>query len=61
MRWTALNGVGALFWIAGLYLALGVSHGETWGSWLPANSLPIGAMFGVIGLAVLLWANLSDA
>lgn len=61
MKWTALNGVGALFWIVGLYLALGVSHTGGWGSWLPANSLPIGGAFGLIGLAMLLWANLSGA
>ena len=61
MKWTALNSVGALFWLIGLYLALGVSHAGTWGAWLPANSLPIGAFFGLIGLATLLWANLGDA
>ncbi len=61
MRWTALNSVGALLWLIGLFLSLGVSHAGTWGTWLPANSLPIGGFFGIFGLLTLLWANLSDA
>ena len=61
MRWTALNGLGALFWVAGLYLALSVSHGGTWGPWLPANAFYIGGACGLVGLATLLWANLGEA
>ena len=60
MKWTALNGVGASLWVIGLYLALGVSHAGTWGSWLPANSLRMGGIVGLLGLATLLWANLVD-
>lgn len=61
MKWTALNGIGALFWLTGLYLALGVSHSATWGAWLPSNSLQIGGVFGLVGLVTLVWANLIDA
>ena len=61
MKWTALNSVGALFWLDGLYVALGASHAGMWASWLPANSLPLGGAGGLIGLVMLLWANLSDA
>ena len=61
MKWTALNTVGAICWIIGLSLALGVSHVGSWQAWLPANPLPVGGLFGFIGLATLLWANLSEA
>lgn len=61
MKWTALNGVGAIFWLVGLYLAVGVSQEGHWGFWLPANALPVGAVLGLVGLATLLWANLSGA
>lgn len=61
MKWTALNGIGAVLWFAGLTLVLGVSHAGAWQVWLPANPLPIGGLFGLIGLATLLWANLSNA
>ena len=61
MKWTALNSVGALLWLIGLYLALGVSHAGALGAWMPANPFPIGALFGAIGLVTLLWANLSGA
>lgn len=61
MRWTALNGVGALFWTIGLFLALGTAHAGAWSGWMPANPLPIGGAFVAAGLALLLWANLSDA
>ena len=61
MKWTALNSVGAVFWLVGLFMALGVPHDGPWGSWLPANSLPIGSLFDLIGLVTLLWANLSGA
>ena len=61
MKWTALNSVGALFWLIGLSLALGVSHAGSWSAWLPQNPLPIGGLCGVVGLAMLLWANLRDA
>ena len=61
MKWTALNSVGALLWLVGLFLALGVSHAGMWSAWLPTNSVQIGGVCGLVGLAVLLWANLSDA
>lgn len=61
MKWTALNGVGALFWIAGLYLALVVGRSGAWDGWLPVNALYAGAAFGLVGLATLLWANLGKA
>lgn len=61
MRWTALNGAGALFWVAGLYLILGVAHAGVWAAWMPSNPLPLGSAFGLLGLLLLLWANLRDA
>lgn len=61
MRWTALNSVGALFWLVGLYLALGLSRGGPFDAWLPAHPLPLGAALSLVGLATLVWANVSDA
>ncbi len=55
MRWTVLNALGGLAWLAGIIYAKG-AEGAALGS--NDHHLVIGASIGIVGLAVLLWANL---
>ena len=61
MKWMALNCFGAIFWVTGLYLSLGVTYAGDWDSLFPANAVYVGGTCGLVGLAMLLWANLISA
>ena len=61
MRWTALNALGGLAWLAGIVYAKG-SEGPAASYLSPdGHNLAIGALMGAAGLGLLLWANFRTA
>ena len=60
MKWAVCNGLGILFWVAGLCYAKG--QGPSVAALLPATDhrLLIGVVVGLAGLSVLLWSNLRN-
>ena len=55
MKWAAINTLGALVWLLGVFYARGPQAGIFAGG---EHQLAIGLAFGFVGLAILLWTNL---
>ncbi len=55
MKWVAINTLGAMVWLLGVFYARGPQSGIFAGG---GHQFSIGLAFGVIGLAILLWTNL---
>ena len=60
MRWTVLNALGGLAWLAGVDCARGTG-GPAGGFVSSEHHVFVGATIGAMGLIVLLWANLRNA
>ena len=61
MKWTVLNALGGLTWLAGLSFAKGATllDGDLFS--VGDHRVLVGISFGLAGLALLLWTNLRSA
>ena len=60
MKWAAVNALGAVAWLLGLFCAKGAGS-PSW-DFLAADDhrFIFGLIFGLAGLAILLWTNLTS-
>ena len=60
MKWAVVNALGAVVWLLGLFFAKSAAA-PSW-NLLVADDyrFVVGLLFGVAGLAILLWTNLTS-
>ena len=61
MRWTVLNALGGLAWLAGIVYAKGAQGPAASYVSADGHNLAIGALIGAAGLVLLVWANFRTA
>lgn len=61
MKWTALNALGGVVWLAGLSIAKGASLPGGTLLFGDDHRLVFGLTLGTAGLALLLWTNFRNA
>jgi hypothetical protein len=61
MRWTLVNALGGLTWLAGLSFAKGAAFPNSEFLAFGDHRMAVGLSFGLAGLALLLWANIRNA
>lgn len=61
MKWTALNALGGLAWLAGLTIAKGANFPDGNIFFGDDHRMIFGVTFGLAGLALLLWTNFRSA
>lgn len=60
MKWTVLNALGGLVWLAGLSFAKGVTLPDVGLFSVGDHRFVVGIGFGMAGLLVLLWTNIRN-
>jgi hypothetical protein len=58
MKWTVLNALGGLTWLAGLSFAKGATLPDGGFVSVGDHRVLVGFGFGLVGLLLLLWTNL---